>query len=155
MLSYLLIKTGNEHQRHSDTAFWGPAPTSVIYLIKTAVLKFELCCFCNKNMKLQKSPCLHWPYLSMFTLSVVCFGHGKPGATVSICIVSDMFGQGSGCGKAAAANWWECVNGYICVYMWGWNNTQRLSSDHTDSLPTPAVPPHIHTLQPNSFYPAA
>lgn len=42
-------------------------------------------------------------------------------------------------------------NGYICVYMWGWNNTLRLSSDHTDSLPTPAVPPDIYILQPNSF----
>ena len=39
-------------------------------------------------------------------------GHGKPGASVSICIVSDMFGaEGSGCGNATAANWWECVNG--------------------------------------------
>lgn len=80
----------------------------------------------------------------MFTLSVVCFAHGKPGV---ISIVS----RGVGVGKKAAANWWKCVNGYICVYMWGWNNTPRLSSDLTDSLPTPAVPPDTHILQPNSF----
>lgn len=47
----------------------------------------------------------------MFSLGIVCFGHGKLGGTVSICIVSNMFDQGSGCGKTAVAIWWECVNG--------------------------------------------
>lgn len=39
---------------------------------------------------------------------------------------------------------------FVCVCE-GEKITLSFFSDHTDSLPTPAVPPDIHILQPNSF----
>lgn len=86
------------------------------------------------------------PWVKEETLSIhvhfysgaLWFCPAKPGA--SICAVSDTFSHRSGCGKAT--DWRECVNGYMCV----WNNTLRLSSAHTDSVPSPAVPPDSHIL---------
>lgn len=68
----------------------------------------ECLCLCLRY----KKNCYLCFYLFFNVAKAVCFWHGKPGASVSICIVSNMFGaEGSGCGKATAANWWECVNG--------------------------------------------
>lgn len=60
-------------------------------------------------------------YLSVYILSAVCFCHGKPGATVFVCIVSNMFGQGewvweSNSGKLEGMCEWldVCV---VCVCL--------------------------------------
>lgn len=54
--------------------------------------------------------------------------------------------KGVGVGKQRqqiGGNVWMVIRVCVCVCICPWNNTLRLSSDHTDSLPSPAVP-QIH-----------
>lgn len=55
--------------------------------------------------------------------------------------------KGVGVGKQQQqieGNVWMVIYVCVCVYIYTWTNTPRLSSDHTDSLPSPAVPPDTH-----------
>lgn len=125
-----------------------------MHALKLGVVALKFSWFCNSNMRLLKKSifflCL-WVkeetvaiYIDFYS-SAVCFGPAKPGASVSIWALSNIFSRGSGCGKATEANRRECVNGYMCVCVWETIPWGSLSA-HTDSVPSPAVSPDPHIL---------
>lgn len=122
--------------KSSDVSINGVSESTIVHALKLAVVALNFPDFATVtwgykkkhifSLSVSKRRNRSYIYIDFYS-SAVCFGPAKPGASVSIWALSNIFSRGSGCGKATEANRRECVNGYMCVCVCVLNNTLRLS----------------------------